>query len=201
MVSCEKNKIIIFDLDGTLISSTTTMEIYSKVYEMTIKEMENNGFTFPEYLRKHGERWIEAFSYPDFKERFNNLYIEFIKNYDFSSEKSRIEKILKNIKANYCAEKIYVLSDNPFVKDILKILGLDEFETLEINHKKKKVTTIEEYYQEYIRVKSEEIEKVKRTCEICEIIYVGDLIYDELIAKISKVEYRSIEQLEKELYI
>lgn len=190
----------IFDLDGTLISYETTLKIYSRVYEKTVETLEKYGLYLPDHLRKHSEKWIEAFSYSNFRELFNEIYLKEISRYNFSEERKRIDKILNYVKNRFNNCEIYVLTDNPFAKEILSIIGVENLKIIVINDKKKKVTTIDEYYHEYIRVKSEEIERLKDECKDCEIFYVGDLLADKTIAELTKVEFINITDLEKHIY-
>lgn len=193
---CTQERVFIFDLDGTLISESTSLEIYRIVYEETVKEIEKRGYNVPLHLRKHGEKWIEAFSLPFFKQIFDEIYIRFIENYDFIKEKKRVERILSHVMDFDCVKKIYVLSDNPFAKRILEYLGLYYIEVIETDKKRKTPLTLEEYYEEYIRVKTQAIKNIKKSCETCEIVYVGDLPADELVAEFSGVKYLSIRDLE-----
>lgn len=193
------NVVFVFDLDGTLISSKTSTTTYSIAYERTVKMLEERGIHLPENLRRHSENWIEAFGYKDFKELFDNNYLQIIQNTDFSLEKERIKEIFKYVK-RLNATEIYVLTDNPFGEEILKQIGFEEIKVITVNKKKRTPTNMEEYFKEYIRVKSEELRKLSEKHENCEIIYVGDLPADEKIAEITNTRFIHINDLEKLLY-
>lgn len=92
------NVVFVFDLDGTLISSKTSTTTYSIAYERTVKMLEERGIHLPENLRRYSKNWIEAFGYKDFKEHFDNNYLQIIQNTDFSLEKKELKKYLNMLK-------------------------------------------------------------------------------------------------------
>ncbi len=189
----ECKKIIIFDLDGTLIRNCTANKLYKEGYLRTIAELEKSGRQIPGYLKKHSYENFCRLS-QDIKEMyeiFKEKYLQVLKEnkIEIEKEKPRARKIIELTISKYNPKEIYILSANPHANYISKIL----VPCMPDNN----ILTVEgiNYYQ-----KEKVLQSLKKSQNgTTEIIYIGDLEWDGEIAENVGVKFLNIKEIENVL--
>jgi len=177
--------ILVVDLDGTLISTTTAKRIYQEAYFEAVKEFEKNGGRIPDELKNHSYENYRRLTkmYSDFNEISKMAYEKVLEKY-LKSIREREENNARNLyillKSEYNPDDIYILTANPCGRRIVNML-LPEIVS-------EKIIIVDG--SDYINEKGKVLRELKSYGRV---LYIADR--DELdaeVARIAEVDYINV---------
>jgi phosphoglycolate phosphatase-like HAD superfamily hydrolase len=124
--------VIVFDLDGTLISEEIPKKIYREAFRRSIERLRMEGFKVPENFKDYSFKNYQAIlKYEDLglRDAFKSIYtleynrvLEEMLNHIEMYEKERAEKIYCDAIKKYNPKKVFIVTANPGAKVIVKII-------------------------------------------------------------------------------
>lgn len=197
-------KVVVLDLDGTLISGTTSKKILKEAYECTMREVIKNVKDVPPILAEFNKDWPAAFNIPEFRRLFPKIYKKILKIYNLIEEEERAKKILSQLKVEYGEDvKFIVLTANPFANLVIRKLNLNDsiYKIISITSEIQNVNGYQNrdaFFKNYTEIKALKLIEIKQTYN--PVVYVGDLEEDELAARKAGIRFINVRHLEERLY-
>jgi phosphoglycolate phosphatase-like HAD superfamily hydrolase len=124
--------VIVFDLDGTLISEEIPKKIYREAFRRSIERLRMEGFKVPENFKDYSFKNYQAIlKYEDLGliDAFKSIYtleynrvLEEMLNHIEMYERERAEKIYCDAIKKYNPKKVFIVTANPGAKVIIKII-------------------------------------------------------------------------------
>jgi histidinol phosphatase-like enzyme len=124
--------VIVFDLDGTLISEEIPKKIYREAFRRSIERLRMEGFKVPENFKDYSFKNYQAIlKYEDLglRDAFKSIYtleynrvLEEMLNHIEMYERERAEKIYCDAIKKYNPKKVFIVTANPGAKVIIKII-------------------------------------------------------------------------------
>jgi histidinol phosphatase-like enzyme len=124
--------VIVFDLDGTLISEEIPKKIYREAFRRSIERLRMEGFKVPENFKDYSFKNYQAIlKYEDLglRDAFRSIYpleynrvLEEMLNHIEMYERERAEKIYCDAIKKYNPKKVFIVTANPGAKVIIKII-------------------------------------------------------------------------------
>ena len=124
--------VIVFDLDGTLISEEIPKKIYREAFRRSIERLRMEGFKVPENFKDYSFKNYQAIlKCEDYglRDAFKSIYtleynrvLEEMLNHIEMYEKERAEKIYCHALKKYNPKKVFIVTANPGAKVIIKIV-------------------------------------------------------------------------------
>jgi phosphoglycolate phosphatase-like HAD superfamily hydrolase len=189
----ESIDVIVFDLDGTLISEDIPKKIYREAFRRSIERLRIEGFKVPENFKDYSFQNYQAIlKYEDLglRNAFKSIYtleynrvLEEMLNHIEMYEKKRAEKIYCDVIKKYNPKKVFIVTANPGAKVIIKIIlpKVEENSVIIVDGDR------------YVEEKSRVLRELKR---LGKVIYIADKEeLDSEVAKNAEVDFINVNSI------
>jgi phosphoglycolate phosphatase-like HAD superfamily hydrolase len=189
----ESIDVIVFDLDGTLISEDIPKKIYREAFRRSIERLRVEGFKVPENFKDYSFQNYQAIlNYEDLglRNAFKSIYtleynrvLEEMLNHIEMYEKKRAEKIYCDVIKKYNPKKVFIVTANPGAKVIIKIIlpKVEENSVIIVDGDR------------YVEEKSRVLRELKR---LGKVIYIADKEeLDSEVAQNAEVDFINVNSI------